>query len=131
GSRAVFWLAAQWNIRDELSRYGIDDRRRVRVAIEREHAIRRRVKNDRVRIFGSRNPSQRLEGLEIEHDHGLIIARSRESVTARGGDRGSVSALDPSHLTEQFPGVFVHNHHAVLPGYKYAMIRGIRKHIIP
>ena len=42
GRHAVLRLAAQIDVRHELSRDGIDDRRRVRVAVEREHTIRRR-----------------------------------------------------------------------------------------
>ena len=61
GRDAVFGFAAERNVRDQRAGLRIDDRRGVRVAIEREHAVRRAVVDDRVGVFGGRNPAEHLE----------------------------------------------------------------------
>ena len=60
---AIFRLAAEVDVRDPLPRNGIDNRRGMRVTIEREHAIRNRIVNDGVGIFGCRNSASSLNVL--------------------------------------------------------------------
>ena len=55
----------------------IDDRGRVRIAVERKHTVRIGIVDDRVGIFGCRNPGEFLKGLEIEH-HYRLNRRLRE-----------------------------------------------------
>ena len=74
GGDAVLRLAAQVDVRHQLSGRRIDDRRRVRVAVECEHAIRRRVVDDRVGILGRVDLAEGLERLQVEHDHGAVVA---------------------------------------------------------
>ena len=58
----------------------IDHGGRVCVAVEREDAVRRGVVDDRVGVFGRRDPAERLERLQIEHDDRRVVARGREAV---------------------------------------------------
>ena len=108
----------------------IDHRRGVRVAIEREDAVRRAVVDDRVGVFGGRDPAEHLEGLQIEHDHRLVVARGGESVPGRRRQRGSVRALDAGDFAEQRPAVFVDHHHAILPADEQTVIRRIGHDVV-
>ena len=103
----------------------------MRVAIEREHAIRRRVVDDGVGIFGRRNPAERLERLQIEHHDRLVVAGGRESVAAAIGERRAVRAVDARHFAEQLAVILVDDHHAILPADEQAMIRRIGNDVVP
>ena len=99
----------------------VDHRRGMRVAVQREDAVRCGVVEDRVGIFSGRDPAERLEGLQIEHDHRLVVARGGEPVSGAGRDRGSVRAIDAGDFAEQLPGVFIDDHHAILPRDEHAV----------
>ena len=79
----------------------IDHRRGVRVAIQCEDAVRGAVVEDRIGIFGGRDPAQHFEGLQIEHDHGLVVTRGGESMPGGFRQGGSMRALDAGDFAEQ------------------------------
>ena len=45
--------------------------------------------------------------------------------------RGSVRAVDAGDFAEQLPGVFVDDHHAILPGDKQTVIGWIGHDVVP
>ena len=103
----------------------------MRVAVQREHALRSGVVEDGVGVFGGRNPAQRLEGLQIEHRHGLVVARCGKSMARAFRYRGSVRAFDAGDFAQQLPAVFIHHHHSVLPRDKQTVIGRIGHNVIP
>jgi hypothetical protein len=109
----------------------IDHRRGMRIAIEREHPVRRRVVNNRVGVFGRWNLGQLLERLQIEHDHGFVVAGGGKSVARRGGDRGAVRSINAAYFANHGSLVFVHHHHSILAGDVQAMTRRVGHYIIP
>ena len=109
----------------------IDHRRRVRVAVEGEHAVRRGVVDDRVGILGGRNAAEHLERLQIEHDDRLVVARRRESVPGGRRDRRAVRAVDAGDFAEQLAVVLVDDHHAILPADEQTVIRRIGHDVVP
>src|ERR1700675_5023808 len=49
--------------------------------LKRKDAVRCSVIDDRVGIFGGRDPAEHFESLQVEHNHGLVVTRGSESVT--------------------------------------------------
>jgi hypothetical protein len=47
------------------------------------------------------------------------------------GDRGSVRALDPDDLAQQFSVVDIDNHDPVLPGDEHAVMRRVGNNVVP
>ena len=66
-----------------------------------EEAVRRAVVDDRVGIFSGWDPAEHLEGLQIEHDHRLVVPRGGEPMPRGFRRRGSVRALDAGDFAEQ------------------------------
>ena len=128
--RAVLGLPAERDVGHELP-CGIDHRRRVRIAVEGEYAIGRRVVDDRVGILRRRDAAERLVGLQIEHDDVAAVSRRRETVSGLRRDRGAVRAVDVLHLAEQLSVAGVDDHHAILPSDEHAMVRRIRDDVVP
>src|SRR5215831_8893105 len=103
----------------------------MRVAIHREYAVRWAVVDDGVGIFGGGNLIEHLEGLQVEHEDSSLGAGSGETMSRGVDDRSTMGTADARHFAEQFAGVFVYDHHPVLPGNEQTMIRRIGHDIVP
>ena len=111
---AVLGFAAERNVGDERAFDGIDDGGGVGVTVEGEDAVGWRVEEDCVGVFGCWDSAEYLEGVEIEHDYGLIVARGGKAVAGVLCDGGSVCALNAGDFSEQLAGVLVDDHQAGL-----------------
>ena len=103
----------------------------MRITVEREHAVRHRVVDDRVGVLGGRDAAQHLQRGRVEHDDRAIVARGREAVVRRIHQRHAVSPVNIMDLAEQLPVVLVHDHDAILPRDEHAMPRRIRDNVVP
>jgi len=80
---------------------------------------------------GGRNPAEHLEGLQIEHDYGLVVTRRGETMPGRFCHRGSVRAVDAGDFAEEFPAVFIDDHPAILPSDKQTVIGRVGDDVVP
>jgi len=67
---------------------------------------------------GGPDSAEYFEILQIEHDHGLVVARGGEAMSGGLRHGRSVRALDARDFSEQRPAVFIDYHHPILPGDK-------------
>ena len=69
--------------------------------------------------------------VQIEHDHGLVVAGGGEAVAGGLGDGRAVRAVDAGDFAEQLAGVLVHDHDARLTRDEQPVVRRIRHDVVP
>ena len=110
---------------------GIDDGGRVSIAVQRENAIRQRVVNNGVCIFGGGDSLKALERFRIKHGHGLIVSSRRKPMTRSARDGRTMRAVNAGQFAQQASFPFIDDHNAILPCDEEPVIRRIGNNIVP
>src|SRR6185437_5841590 len=128
---AEFRLGAEVDRADVLPARRIDDAGGLRVAVEREDVLRRRIVEYRVIIVRGVRATQDLEGPEVEHHDGTVASRCREAVARALGEGNAMRAVQSRDLLQHLAGSRVHHHHAVLPCNEQPVTDSVERQIVP
>ena len=101
------------------------------VAVECEDPVRWGVIDDGVGIESGGKFADLFVGFEIEHDHGLVIARGGETVAARLSDCRAVRSVDSCDFAQERSFVFIDDHDAILARDEDAMVGRVGHDVVP
>ena len=119
------------DIAEPFSRDGIDRGGGMRVAVEGEDALGRRVVQNGIVVRGHHRVAEHSERLEIEHRDGAVRPRRGEAVTRFIREGHAVGPIQTRDLPEHFSAVGVDHDDAVLVRDEQPMAHGVEGEVVP
>src|SRR5881296_3456814 len=119
------------DIAEPFSRDGIDRGGGMRVAVERENALGRRVVQHGIVVRGHHRVAEHSWRLEIEHRDGAVRPRRGEAVTRFIREGHAVGPIQTRDFPEHFSAVGVDHDDAVLVRDEQPMAHGVEGEVVP
>ncbi|PYO75447.1 MAG: hypothetical protein DMD67_11535, partial [Gemmatimonadetes bacterium] len=131
GGHSKLGPRAEVDVTHPFSGHRVERGRGVRITVERENPLRRRVVENRVVVRGDHRVTSEVERLQVEHRHRAIRARGRKAVLRLVGERDSMRTVEPDDLAELFPGPGIHHDDSVLMRDEQAMTDRVEREVVP
>src|SRR4029077_8896184 len=116
----------------DLPGCGVDGSGVIAPAVKREHALRRGVINDRVRVLaGGLDFGERFQSLQIVYRDGVRPAVAGVALAQVRRKSRAMNALRIRQIADYFAADLLTDHNMSAPGNVEAMFIGIHSQIIP